>query len=506
MIIRNFTKISLLFVILALLLGCDAMDTLLPSANTYKVNAQVNGMPMDDCSFVGFNDKIYPYFEEPVSNDPDVTALVVFLKNSSGDVTGKKIRYDVEKEAEQDEVLVQVKSLDDDLPFFEIPSNLSVGRYILVSQVMSGSDILQRAEKIFYYMGNTAFSYEGINVNLPGITDNPQAIPKGTVLMLETQLDFDGRMDPYIVWYSGRKKISEGRFSDGAGSLFWKAPEQSGFFSIRAEVFPVDSYIGLSGYQKEISLLVSSKTPDVNLVSENIPQLMYWYVFDGNLNDSKMPSDAQRALKPAANKKPQWLSVNGTYGLTAGYDNVYTLPKVSISNNEKEIWQTLLRFMPVDEGQIFSVLFEQYPDVSMSLSMEGQNLILKLSSPKNTVSQIVKIAEQASFITAGVNFSVLPDRLSARINVMGDSVEQGELAGEPISLEVEIKDNFQILLGTKKGDSPVESGSHNEPLVTALWDEFALYASPPMEIIASEVKQAVRNINEDTELDTIASN
>jgi hypothetical protein len=480
MLVRNIVKISILLVIFAFFSGCEDMDAFFPSAGAYKMNVQVNGTSMDECSFIGFNDKIYPYFEESVSTDTDVSALVVFLRNSTGEIVGNKIRYSLDEDAEEDETLVLVKNLDD-LPYFPIPEYLPVDRYTMISQVMSGKDILQKNEKIFYYLGNTLFSYEGINVYLPGITDNPQIIPKETVLLLETKLNFESHLDPYIVWYSGRRIISEGKFSEGAGQLFWKAPDQSGFFSIRAEVFPINSYIGLAGYQKEVSLLVSSKTPDLHLVSESITQLVHWYIFEGNLNDSKMAASAEKSLKPAANNKLQWKSANGTYGLATGSNNTYTLPKVSISDYRSANWKALFRFMPVNEGQIFSVLFEDYPDVRINLHMEDQSLVLTLVSSVDTVSQIVSIPEQVSFITASVNFSILPNLLSAKINIFENSVEQSEL--QPISLEAGIKDNFQILLGVKNDNNlAVES------VYTALWDEFALYNE---ESITAEVNQTI---------------
>jgi hypothetical protein len=500
MFVRNFVKILSFLAVLAFFASCE--DAFLPSAGTYKLNARANGVLLDECSFVGPTDKIYPYFEESVSNDPDVTALTVFLRNSSGEITGRKIKYSLDEQVEEDETLVQVRNLDYNLPFFPLPENFPVGRYTMVLQVMSGSDILQRTEKIFYNMGNTVFSYEGISVHFPGITGNPQIIPKETVLMLEVQLDFSSRLDPYIVWYNGRRKVSEGKFSDGAGFLFWTAPDQSGFFSIRAEVFPTDAYFGLAGYQKEVSLLVSSKTTDAHLVSGNNAQLVHWYVFEGNLNDSKMKASAERAVKSSANKTPKWVSANGTYGVAAGPDNVYTLPKVNISNYETEIWQAVFRFMPLNEGQIFSVLFEDHPDVSMKLNMEGQNLVLRLASPGNTVSQIVRVPEKKSFLTAGIKFSILPDQIAAKINIIEDSVEQGELASKPILLEVGIKNNFQILLGDKNENAAV-SVSRSNAQFTAIWDEFALYNAPSMEVLAQEIKQSAGY--KQPELDTYIS-
>ena len=502
--VQGVLKALILLVTLVFLAGCDAVDTMLPSTSAYKLNARVNGISLDECSFVSIGEKIYPCFEEPVSNDPDVTALMVFLKNSKDEIAGGKVLYSLDDGHEQDETIIQVVSLDNELPSFSIPANLPPGRYTLVSQVMSGRDILQKIEKAFFYLGNNSFSFEGINIHLPGITDNHQLIPKGSVIMLETKTNFEGRLDPYIVWYNGKRKISEGRFSDGADCLFWKAPEQSGFFSIHAEIFPVDGYDGLAGYQKEISLLVSSKTIDVNLVSENIPQLVHWYVFEGNLNDSKMAASAEWTLKPFANNKPKWLPANGTYGLAAGHDQALTLPKILIQEQATENWQTLFRFKPLNDGVLFSLLFESSPGISMNLAKEGQNLVLTLSSPLKTVSQRLKLPDRYSFLTAGVSFSTAPDMLSARINIMGDYVEQGDLTAEPVYIEADIKNNFQILLGCKTED-PVsgETANRDKQLFTSLWDEFALYNTPPMEIITAEILKTVRYTNVEFDSDSL---
>jgi len=499
MCFRNTAKVLISLVFLAFLSGCNAMDDLFTSSSdTYKVSAQFNNVPLDECSFIRNNGKIRPYFEKPVSNDPDVTSLLVFMKNSGGVVTGPKVLYSINGEAEQDELLVKVNSLDEALPIFPIPENLPIGRYTLVSQVMSGRDILQKIEKSFYYMDNTVFSFEGINVHLPGVNENPLLISKEMTVMLEAKLNTGDRTDPYIIWYSGKRKVSEGKFSDGAGNLLWKVSEQSGFYSIRAEVFPVENHYDLAGYQKEISLLVSAKAFDLNLVSGDIPQLVQWYVFEGNLNNLKMLNSSEQLPKPAVNGALQWMPSNGVYGLATG-NNSITLPKVQINPEtqyseadvQRGIWQTLFRFKSLNEGAVFSVLFESSPDISLVLSKDGQNLVLTLSSPNDTVSQTVKITEQNSFITAGVSFSILPNLLSAKINIMGESVEQGNLAAAPIRIEAEIKNNFKILLGLRKEDA-VDT-VNRKSFSTALWDEFALYKMPPMEILAADIKNSTYN-------------
>jgi len=497
----NTVKMLLFLVFIIILSSCDAMDNILPS-ETYKVNAQVNNIPLDECSFISIDGKIRPYFEKSVSKDPDVTSLLVFIKNSKGVNVGKKVLYSPYNEAEQDEFLVKVSNLDDALPYFPLPENLPIDRYTLVSQVMSGKDVLQKTERAFQYMGNTFFSYEGINVHLPGVNENPLLISKEMTVMLEAKLNFNSRLDPYIIWYNGKKKISEGKYSDGAGNLLWKASEQSGFYSIRAEVFPMENHYGLAGYQKEISLLVSTKTADLNLVSKDIPQLVQWYVFEGDLNDLKKLNSAEQYPKPVVNGALQWMPSNGIYGLATG-DNSITLPRAAIDTEtsytnieaiiKRGMWQTLFRFKWLNEGEIFSVLFESSPDVSLVLSKEGQNLVLTLSSPSEKVSQLIQITERRSFITAGVSFSILPGLLSAKINIMGESVEQGDLAAPPIRIKANLKDNFQILLGLKREDAAVDFTVRNKPFSTALWDEFALYDMPPMEILAADIKKSMEN-------------
>ena len=544
MCIQNAAKTVVLLIVFLFLGGCEAIENILPaSASAYKVNAHVNNISLDELSFVSSNDRLRPIFEESVSNDPDVTALMVYLKNSREEITGWKVIYRLASKSGQnaensggnavdaeietlsgdagdlsggliirapgnysngDELIVTVKSLDGELPFFPVPDDLPIGRYTFVTQVMSGDDNLQKNEKAFFYIGSASFSFDGVYAHLPGITtvESPQLIPKGTVVMLEARLNYDRRLDPYIVWYNGRRKISEGKISNGAGQLFWKAPEQSGFFYLRAEIFPAGNSDGLAGYQNEVSLLVTSRTVYVHLVSEDVPQLMHWYIFEGNLNDSKMITAAEQALRPAANNNPKWISANGTYGLATGFNNIFTLPKVLISNNTAKTWQTLFRFNSLNDGVIFSCLFGLFRDVSLILSKEGQNLVLTLSSFRETVSRNYPLpalyaasdrilaTRQSPFITAGITFSILPGSLSAKVNIIGD-ILNGELAAEPVFLEAEIRNEFQILLGFNMEDNASVGEPESLPErheFTVLWDEFALYDMPPAEILTAVLR------------------
>jgi hypothetical protein len=529
--------------------GCEAIDNLVPSSGAYKINVRIDGVSLDNCSYVRASDKINIGFEEPVSGDPDVTALMVFLKNQAEEVVGWKVLYNIDEEAVRqetarleenkkkaeeeissddlstrgtstkdtkefvfnkngDELILPVLSLDGELPSFPIPSKLSMGAYTLVLQVMSEKDVLQRTEKNIYYLGRTVFSYEGISVYLPGAAGTPHLIPKESVVMLEANLNLAASLDPYIIWYDGKDKIDEGKYSDGAGYLFWKTPEQNGFYSLYAEVFPAAKSEELIGYKKEISLLVSSNIQNIHLVSKNIEQLTHWYVMEGNLNDSKNPAVSDNALSMDLNKKPKWAGLDGTYGLATGYNNILKLPKVSVLNKNTEIWQTLFRFKPLSNGIVFSVKFGSSADVSIILSIEGKNLVLTLASSQKTVSQTVSffeesdelaeniqtLAKDVSFLTAGIKFSIQSELLSAQINIIRGS-KPVELTMKPILLEAKIKDEFNIALGfsdthliekSESSDNQIKADVSAED--TVLWDEFALYYMPPTDLLTSALK------------------
>jgi hypothetical protein len=558
MCVQKVVKTLLIFFVFSavFLFGCEAMDDILASAaGAYKINVQIDGVPLEECSYVKSTDKISFDFEGSVSNDPDVSTLVVFLKKTSEDIVGWKVIYTLDQTVGQkeetqliqenkkqneektseddktadetqvkenkapvlkkngDELFIPVKSLDDELPSFPIPENLTVGKYTLVLQVMNGKDILQKTEKNIYYLGKTVFYYEGINVYLPGAADASHLIPKESVVMLEVNLYFDYRLNPYIVWYDGKNKISEGRFSDGANILFWKAPEENGFFSLCAEVFPIEKSNELTGYKKEISLLVSSNVKNIHLVSSDIKQLTHWYKMEGNLNDSKNPADDESALKPDSKNKPKWMGLDGTYGLVTGYNSILKLPKISVLNKGAETWQTLIRFKPLSNGVVFSVQFGSY-DVSMFLSIEEKNLVLTLTSPQKTVSQTVRLPTESdnlsenqepgniiSFLTAGIKFSINSGALSAQINILGYS-NPVELTIKPITIETKIKNEFNITLGfnddsllaqlkkagDESGSSAKQKKANASPEYNALWDEFALYYMPPADIFSAALK------------------
>ena len=174
-----------------------------------------------------------------------------------------------------------------------------------------------------------------------------------------------------------------------------------------------------------------------------------------------------------------------------------------VSNNGTEIWQLLFRFKPLIDGVILSVQFVNSGDIFINLKVEDNNLVLDLVSPTETVTQIHALPdmpEQDSFIKAGVVFSILPEMLSANINIMGDYLVNNEVDGEQTGIFAEIEGEFQILMGHKP-QSNGESESGRRRQFTAIWDELALYFMPPEDIFSEYlIEEADEELPQDDEL------
>jgi len=507
MFVRNFRKqIFLIFLIAFFSVSfssCDYIDTIIPSAGNYKLNVHINNVPIDELSFVKSTDNIKLLFDESVSDDQDVTGLMVFLRNANHQVMGQRSVFSLDNDdlsQTEDDVVEIIKNLNN-IPLFQIPEDLPAGLYTIVLQVMSGRNILQKTERSFYYLSDLNFSFKGINTYLPGVADSPGLIPKGVLVMAEADLSYSDILDPYIVWYEGRKKISEGLLSDGAGQIFWKAPDQSGFFLLRAEVFPVNISNKFAGYTNETSLLVSStKTFDMHLVSGDLTQLTQWYTFEGNINNSKSPAQAEQVTAQPINPR-LWKGVNGTYGFTAGYNNVVNLTNIPAVVNDVINWQILFRFMPLKNGGIFSVLFDPARNVYMHLFFRERDLVLTLTSVNASVSHTISLPVNDSgaspdykitpaFFTASVGFSYSNGVLSAQFNDIGSFINDEP---EVLSLVLDSENNndiikeINIFLGSLP-DNFIDGSNEPRSGYTVIWDEFAMYSMPAVDNLLTEIR------------------
>ncbi|MDR2343040.1 MAG: hypothetical protein LBD86_00735 [Spirochaetaceae bacterium] len=94
-------------ILVAVLFGCGDLDMALSPGKAYKVNALVNGLSMDECAILSKESRISPYFDFNVRGDPDIAALVIYLKDYTGKETGFRRRYNFSIQGETDSVTVK---------------------------------------------------------------------------------------------------------------------------------------------------------------------------------------------------------------------------------------------------------------------------------------------------------------------------------------------------------------------------------------------------------------
>jgi hypothetical protein len=577
MCFQSAKKVLTILIVLSLFSGCGELDTVLPSSGTYQVKALVNDTSLDDCSLINAGDIIRPYFASSVANDPDITGLMVFLRSAKGELWGEKVLYTLKTTADADSetetkteaktetkqdawesgtttdtvndaaaedpasentvpeepeknaagknIVIQVKRLDKDLPEFPIPDDLEIGQYTLVFQVLGEKETLYQTERPVYYLDGAQFSLKEIQMYLPGVAPGSRLVPPGVRVMLDARLDFDPRLDPYIVWYNGKKLVSEGSLSEGAASILWEAPDQNGFYTLRAEAFPFRSRQGIAGLSREISIPVSVKAVSENLVAGDSPDLLHWYQFEGSLGDSKSPRSGEWALIPQTDKPPRWSPVGYSYGLSTGADAVYLLPPISFAGKgeTKSNGQFLLRFKPVSEGCIFSARFASTVSpggLALSLGLTGENLTLKLSASEQSTEEISLPVNSLSgeYITVAIDFFILPDSFEVMLSpvysaqpedqklFLDDTAVQNIV--KSISLAASLNGECSLKLGAESdfektgsasraaAKTSAPAGAQASVRAAAIWDELAiLHPAPVLRAIGPGVISADGNFS-----------
>jgi hypothetical protein len=493
MSLQIIKKTAVLLILFSLLSACGELDVVLPSTGTYQVKALVNDTSIDDCSLINAGDTIRPYFANPVANDPDITGLIVFLQDSRGEILGGKTLYTLKSDSDTDDetaedteesdsqtsdiqTRIPVKRLDRNLPELPLPKNLQMGPYTLVFQVLGKKETLYQTEKPVYYLGEAVFLLKEIQMYLPGASTGPQLVLPGATVLLEARVDFDPQLDPYIVWYNGKKRISEGKLSEGGASFLWETPDQTGFHSLRAEAFPFSSKERIAGSSREIAIPVSSKAVGADIVSGDASNLLHWYQFAGNFQDSKPPVSDAKALVSLDGKPAQWRPIGYSYGLSAGPDNAYMLPPVSFFSDgaNEGSGQFLLRFKPAAEGCILSALFTSTASpaeaLEMDLSLKGETLSLSLGAVGNSAEQSVEEISAAAislsddYITVAINFSIRSNSFEAVLNIDAQDYAKSVSLAAPLNGECSLK------LGAPGSieKETVAAGT------TAVWDEIAV--------------------------------
>ena len=600
-------KAAVILGFFSLLSACGEMEMLLPSTGSYQVKALVNNNSLESCSILRSDDKIRPYFTVSTVKDRDLIGLLVYFENSQGEVTGGKIRYilqshvnevkpaetetEIEEQAKTDKtdeedieetieeitqeteeikeaeelpeqktvketppvaevkpvvkninVDIVVKSLSGELPYLPLPKTLGIGSYTLVFEAIGVKETLSRTETNVIYLDNAEFHLKDISMYLPSLSGS-QLIAPGTTVMLDTRLDFDRRLDPYVIWYNGKNIIREGKISGGAGTILWKAPEQAGFYSLRMEAFPFQfkrtNYIGIS---REITLPVSPKAVNQGYFFENnreytarsplaartaypeqalpiedtdkvkektapaLPppsELLRWYKFEGSLRNSISPSTDAHLLTPVNTKTPRWAAAGQSYGLSTGLNDAYTLSPISFfrKGDNQGGGVFLFHIIPATEGAVFDAFFPSQSSssdgVRMNIVREGNSITLYLSAESAIVEIPVYFtsSESQGFIPIAVEFYIRPYRLEAKLSLSEDYSPESKVGS--IKLPGALSGEGRIRLGggidksiltvktnnaEKNAGSAAASETPSQTVIqNTIWDEFAvLFSTVPL--------------------------
>jgi len=599
--------------LLLVLFACGELsNSLFSSGGTYQVKALINGNSLESCSLIRQNDKIIPYFAVSVVNDPDLTGLLVYFKNSKGDIVGDMVLYTIDPadeallpdttqeetesenndndgdEASEDnasgdnesaesetaeltepdlskqimtrsasvdakpaakkyDTVILVKSFDQEMPYFQLSKDMEIGQYSMVFEVVNKTATLSLTELDIFYLGNVEFRLNDIPMYLPWLYDT-RLIPPGATVMLEAGLDFDSRLNPYVIWYNGRNIISEGNISDGAGTILWKAPEQSGFYSLRLEVLPYRLKRNFTGIYREITIPVSAKASQTGYFFEietdypakrplsagtayaeqvklaaaqavqaaalaqkgekivtapipppEHPELIRWYRFDGSLDEASLTPEL--TFEPAGKKAPRWAAVEQSYGLSAGPDDIYLLKPISFIRQAQDQGGGIFLFhiRPAAEGTIFSAFFPTLASASdgvwMDMVMRKNAVILRLKTKGTSIEMPVypDFSGKQGFIPIAVEFYIRSYRLEAKLSV-GENIFMQSTTGW-IGLPGVLAGEGRVRLGVDKTAPGSAGEAKNEPVLPAPAASETPSETDPDEVpVVETVQPAVTNI------------
>jgi hypothetical protein len=439
---RVLKRATLFTALVILMSACNQLDTVLPSIGTYRVNALVNHSSLDECSVITADDTILPYFSSSVAGDPDLANLVVYLEDSGGKPVGNRVRYTtepvpaaetttentvdasktdtpategspgLEKPLETAEspsesgvpksgdetaavpagtvtdpstahsLVIPVNNFTGQLPPFPLAGDIEIGYYTMVFEIRGKQELLGRAERQILYTGDQEFSSGGIRYYLPGVYGNRHLVPQDLNVMLETQVNYGEDLSPYIVWYNGSRRIGEGFVSDGVARILWKASRQTGFHTIRAELFPLEPQKAAKGIVQELSLPVSSQVEETPPLAARSNEFLYQYQLSGDLRETGTGAELSR--EHTGTGTPLWYPAAQIYGLALKNGDSYeasprVLDLTAISAGDKTgLLRFFVHFFPLSEGTILSAMLGYGPNaVTLRLFLAENALYLE---------------------------------------------------------------------------------------------------------------------------------
>jgi len=505
-------RAAALIAFLAFLSGCGDAGSVLSLGDGHRVIAVVNGASLEDGpSIMRSGDRIYPDFAASAENDPDVTGLLAFALDGRGRAVGGRVLYVLAGAAQAERegdfaAEIEVRSFGRGLPPFYVPEGMAIGPHTLVFEALGARGTLRRTEIPFFYIGDAQFAIRDMQAALPGLF-GARLIPPGTSVLLEASLDFDRRLDPYLIWRSGRSVVSRGRLSEGAAGVLWEAPGQTAFHPVSLEVLPFPPPAAgrwPPGLSREIILPISAAERGAgfffgadrggrarNALADISGGLLSWHRFEGSLCDSAADRGGERALEPTG--AVRWVSVGQNYGLSAGADDAFLLPPANFFNAGANAGGGvfLLHFWPLADGIIFSASFPAHfaglDGAWIALSKSGGDLELRVGAAGVSAEVFLPLDgfEPRVPVPAAVAFGIQPRRIEASL-ALGENAHLTSLAVGADLSAVLTGEGSARLGGAAPAfwESAGDSGPAQERAVragasaTAVWDEFAVLLSP----------------------------
>ncbi|MDR3115533.1 MAG: hypothetical protein LBU25_08435 [Treponema sp.] len=440
----------------------------------------------------------YPAIPEP---EVPVESPVLYVPERS---ENRNYAYSPEK---TDQV-ISVARLDQDLPVYQITESLEIGQYTLVFQVLGEKTVLAAVERPVYFLGDAVLTFDDMQRYLPGFSKTAHFVPPGATVLIEAQVISDTRLDPYVVWYNGKKRIGQGKLED-TRYLFWKAPERTGFYTIKAVLFPFKPPENtlLYGTSKELSLPVSAKSARPGYFSERSDQFTHWYQFENNLLDAKDPQDPERRLYAKNQQQPRWLPHESIYGLSIGPEDIYLLQRSPflLADDEQGSGQILFRGLLFTEGTLFKMVFirDSSEPLTIDLAFNGETLILRVSAGALSYEEGLLLPAEADgsplvpspvlqtgeFVTVSMTFTIQEKQLTARV-----SLEDRDMQSNPctITLDAPLSGEGTLQFGSESPLPGMVPEAKKPPPGVAIFDEVGIsFTTIPLPRIAAPPPEAL---------------
>ncbi|MBN2658763.1 MAG: hypothetical protein JXR86_17045 [Spirochaetales bacterium] len=133
-----------------------------------------------------------------------------------------------------------------------VPPELPSGKYIFHISVFE-NDVLIADEDLTIFKAESAYLINEL-ISLP------QETVTGKDVFIQASITAPSERDPFLRWRLEGSILSEGYLSEGSDTLYWKAGDKTGLYSIELEVFPEQVSAELvSSIRDSVVIVVSDK-------------------------------------------------------------------------------------------------------------------------------------------------------------------------------------------------------------------------------------------------------